>query len=167
MEEAIIRKAAPADVPAIVKILATAVDNDFETKRPKLTEDEMLKNFVEPGTVDTARAVALVLANESEVFAFSIIEPYCECEEMRHVANIDVFTAPEYREKGLGKRLAMGSFDLARKLGYVKMFVELLKKNRAARAFYQKMGCRPIGIAIEQVEYHGNLEDIALVERPL
>ena len=52
----------------------------------------------------------------------------------------DVIVAPEYRRRGLAKRMLARAEEIARSLGCCKLTLEVLEGNDAARAAYRMAG---------------------------
>ncbi len=53
---------------------------------------------------------------------------------------------PEFRRQGVGEAILCGLFDRARERGLSRIFLEVRESNAPARAMYEKMGFRIIGI---------------------
>jgi putative acetyltransferase len=73
-----------------------------------------------------------------------------------------LYVRPDWRGKGLGRRLAEQSVEAAREIGYTAMRLDTEKRLTAAIALYQNMGFAEIG------QYYDNpLADILYMELDL
>jgi ribosomal-protein-alanine N-acetyltransferase len=53
---------------------------------------------------------------------------------------------PEHRCRGLGRRLVVGLFDLARAAGAEDLFLEVRPSNTTAIRLYQSLGLSQVGL---------------------
>jgi len=58
----------------------------------------------------------------------------------RHLGEIILLIAPEFRGKGLGSLLANEIFDKARKLGLMKVVARMASEQKGAIALFEKLG---------------------------
>lgn len=70
--------------------------------------------------------------------------------QSRYFEISDIGVIPEYRSKGIGKKLIEKSITYAKNRGYQKMFVNSYFKNTRAVNFYKKCGFKEIDIRLEQ-----------------
>lgn len=166
MSTLMVRKAKSEDARRIAEIISEAVAEEYCTFRPKMTPEEVAEQLVDVDS-DETHIGTYVMSGDSGIIGAAIIEPSLPFDYNSHVANIEIFISPDNRKEGFGRMMCIKCFDYAKHLGYTKVYTHVMKKNRPARIFYEKMGFRPIGIAIEHVKYRGNLEDVAIIERPL
>lgn len=59
---------------------------------------------------------------------------------MRHVGELRITVAPEWRRKGLGRLLASSLVKIATDLGIEKIMAQVVEKQAAARRIFQKLG---------------------------
>lgn len=59
---------------------------------------------------------------------------------MRHVGEVRLTVAPEWRRKGLGRALASSLVKVATDLGIEKVMAQVVEKQAAARRIFQKLG---------------------------
>ena len=84
-------------------------------------------------------------------------------EDEAHLANLAV--APEFRRRGLGRRLVRAVLEEAARRGTRWIRLEVRESNAAARALYQALGFRPVGR--RRSYYADNGEDALLLELDL
>ena len=76
-----------------------------------------------------------------------------------HITNIAIH--PEYRGKGIGKKLVGGLIEETSKINIYKITLEVRPSNTAALALYRKFGFIPCGIRPEY--YQDNREDAIIM----
>jgi ribosomal-protein-alanine N-acetyltransferase len=76
-----------------------------------------------------------------------------------HITNIAVH--PEFRGKGYGKRLLQYVMERARRLGALKMTLEVRVSNHVAQSLYEKMGFVRSGV--RKGYYTDNKEDALIM----
>lgn len=59
---------------------------------------------------------------------------------MRHVGELRITVAPDWRRKGLGRVLASSLVKIATDLGIEKIMAQVVEKQAAARRIFQKLG---------------------------
>jgi [ribosomal protein S18]-alanine N-acetyltransferase len=82
-----------------------------------------------------------------------------------HVLNVCV--RPEYRCRGLGRRLLDYLLERARSAGMLEAFLEVRPSNTAAIRLYQAMGFEQIGIRRGYYQAAAGREDAAVLKRRL
>ena len=81
-----------------------------------------------------------------------------------HVGVMGTFVLPEWRGKGIGRRLAEHTLDFARANGYEKIVIYVRGQNVGAQAFYRSLGFVPKGTLERQVKIDGRYEDEVFME---
>ena len=61
----------------------------------------------------------------------------------RHVGELRVIVGPEYRRRGLGRRLTDEVFAIARDIGLRKITAQMTPDQKGARATFERLGFRP------------------------
>jgi RimJ/RimL family protein N-acetyltransferase len=84
---------------------------------------------------------------------------------MAHVGQIGTFLLPEWRGRGLGRRLWTATLAFARGAGYRKFVIQVRASNAGAQAFYRGLGFVECGRLTRQVRIDGLEDDEVLMER--
>jgi ribosomal-protein-alanine N-acetyltransferase len=82
--------------------------------------------------------------------------------ERLHLVNIAV--APEFRGKGLGRKLMAAAEEFGRSTGAGLLWLEVRESNRSARSFYQSLGF--VSVRVKK-QYYPNGEDAILMKREI
>ena len=83
---------------------------------------------------------------------------------MAHVGQVGTFLLPEWRGRGVGRRLWSATEAFARQAGYLKLAIQVRASNSAAQAFYGRQGFRVCGRLTRQVIIDGFEDDEILME---
>jgi len=81
-----------------------------------------------------------------------------------HVGVMGTCILPEWRRRGVGRRLAEHTFDFARANRYEKIVIYVRAGNDKGQAFYRSLGFIPKGILRRQVKIDGRYEDEVFME---
>lgn len=80
-----------------------------------------------------------------------------------HITNVAVH--PDYRSRGVGRRLMEAITDLARRRGARRLTLEVRKSNLRAQRLYESLGFRSVGV--RRGYYRDNNEDAIIMWRDL
>jgi ribosomal protein S18 acetylase RimI-like enzyme len=82
-----------------------------------------------------------------------------------HVGVMGTIILPQWRRKGIGRRLAQHTLAYARAHGYEKLVIYVRAGNTGAQAFYRSLGFIRKGVLERQVKIDGQYEDEVFMER--
>lgn len=71
---------------------------------------------------------------------------------------------PEWRRRGIGRRLAAHTLEFARASGYEKIVIYVRADNTGAQAFYRSLGFVLKGVLERHVKIDGQYEDEFFME---
>ena len=151
-----IRKAVEADIPAVAAIydkLHTEEENGRatigwirgvypteETARQSLARDDLLVQ--EEG----GHIVGAAIINQTQVDAYSAGQWTIEAEENEVMVLHTLVIDPDTAGRGFGKQFVAFYEDYARKNGCKVLRMDTNSRNTRARAMYQALGYREVGI---------------------
>jgi ribosomal protein S18 acetylase RimI-like enzyme len=81
-----------------------------------------------------------------------------------HVGVVGTFVLPNWRRKGIARRLAAHTFDFARANGYEKIVIYVRVANSGAQSFYRSLGFVAKGVLERQVKIDDQYEDEVFME---
>jgi RimJ/RimL family protein N-acetyltransferase len=77
----------------------------------------------------------------------------------RHVGSLGMGLLPDYRGRGLGRRLAVQTIDAARTAGIERIELEVFASNAHAIALYEAIGFRVEGVRRKARKLDGQYDD--------
>jgi RimJ/RimL family protein N-acetyltransferase len=81
-----------------------------------------------------------------------------------HVADIHLTVSNGWRRSGLGTAMAQAIFDAARELGVNKVIVEMLERQNAGRAIFERLGFRVEGtLSAHARDRHGHRHNLLIL----
>lgn len=160
----IIREAAPADVPDILRIYAPFVENgsvSFEYEVP--TEAQMAERIA------TTQAVApwLVRAREGRVVAYAYAGLHRARDAYRWSVEVSAYVDGAEHRQGHARRLYEVLFELLCLQGFVMSYAGITLPNPASVGFHEAMGFTPIGVYPAVGHKGGAWHDVGWWSRPL
>ncbi len=134
--------------------------------KENVTSPEVIKEWV--SHVDINRVFPIVAIVDGEIVADGTLHR-SRTMARRHVGELRVIVAPEYRERGLGRRLIRELLDIAAGLGLRKATFELVsERQEAAIMAAMSLGFREVATLKEEVrDFWGNYQDVARLDLPL
>ncbi|HSS96287.1 MAG TPA: ribosomal protein S18-alanine N-acetyltransferase [Terriglobales bacterium] len=142
----LIRPATPADIPAIMSLIAEA---PTAAQWPQEHYEQAIQNSY-------PRRVILVLVDKT-ILAFLVSRTVAEEWELENIA-----VASNARRKGLGSALLKEFLKLAQNEKARAVFLEVRESNNGARNFYEKFGFEKAG---RRPDYYANPREDAIVYR--
>jgi len=128
--------------------------------------------LVEPPSKDEARAfidgarqrgmVQYVAAADSRIVGWCDILPNT-WEGFRHTGRLGMGIAPEFRGKGIGRRLMDATIDGAREAGLARIGLEVFSSNTNAIRLYERYGFEYEGLHRRGRIIDGRVEDVIMM----
>jgi len=145
----IIRPATPADVSAVIPMVAkiAALHEEWDPAKYgyRAGVPEMYRGWLTNRAGDR-RSVFLVAEREGRLVAFLIATvereiPIYRIEEFGFIH--DLWVEPEYRNEGIARQMTMLAIEKFREIGVKQVRLDTHAKNDAARALFASCGFRP------------------------
>lgn len=162
MTEVHVRRARPDDAGAIAAIwtvicaerVYTAVNRPFTPEQERAYIASL-----------SDREGVFVAEVDGRIVGFQSLDLWVRyTDSFDHVGTLGTFVLPEWRGRGIGRRLAEHTLAFARAHGYEKLVVYVRAGNRRAQDFYRSLGFVPCGVLTRQVRIDGRYEDEVLME---
>lgn len=162
MTEVVIRKAVVNDAQAICNIwkvitsekIFSSIDRPFTLKQ----EIEYIKSLSDREAIFLAELNGKIVGFQSiDLFSKFILS-------MSQVGTLGTYILPEYRGKGIGKKLFEESLKFAREFKYEKLVIYVRETNTSALSFYQSLGFKPKGKLEKQVKIEGIYDNEIFLE---
>ncbi len=102
---------------------------------------------------------------EDRIVGFQSLDLWAKyTDSFDHVGTMGTIVLPEWRRKGIARRLAAHTLDFARANGYEKVIIYVWAGNVNAQAFYQSLGFVIKGALSKQIKIDGQYEDEVFME---
>ncbi len=160
-----VRKAEPGDAAELVE-LALAVGSEPEgwlvtNGTWRSVSDE--RRYVRAIRRSKAAAVLVAEAPEGIVGRLSLSrDPH---PASRHVADLGLMVAADWRRRGVGRALMLGAEEWARSAGVRKLELHVLPYNEAAIALYESLGYEREGVRRNHYRRGADLVDAVLMAK--
>jgi GNAT superfamily N-acetyltransferase len=135
--EILIRKAKPDDVPVILKLIKELADYEKLSDEVEATEEKLMNTIFSDDSYIEVWFAELNDEIAGHVFFFRnystfLAKPGLYIEEL--------YVRPQFRAKGIGKKLLVKVIQLARQKNYGRVEWAVLNWNEPAIEFYKKIG---------------------------
>ena len=160
-----VRKAEPGDAAELVE-LALAVGSEPEgwlvtNGTWRSVSDE--RRYVRAIRRSKAAAVLVAEAPEGIVGRLSLSrDPH---PASRHVADLGLMVAADWRRRGVGRALMLGAEEWARSAGVRKLELHVLPNNEAAISLYESLGYEREGVRRNHYRRGADLVDALLMAK--
>ena len=102
---------------------------------------------------------------KDQIFGFQSLDKWAKyTDSFDYVGTIGSFILPKWRGCGIGRQLAIKTFQFARENGYEKIVLYIRAKNTGAIEFYKNLGFIQKGVLSKQVKIDGQYEDEIFME---
>jgi L-amino acid N-acyltransferase YncA len=160
-----IRRAEPGDAAAIAGILNPIIEEGTHSALDTVVTVEQERRFIENFPQRGLLLVAVVRP-EQEIVGFQSMEPFATyTHAFDHVGVLGTYVKAGCRRQGVARALFTAMFEMARGLGYEKIFTFVRVDNPAALAAYVRAGFSVVGMARKHVKVNGEYVDEVLVEK--
>ena len=134
--------------------------------KENVTAPEVIQSWVT--RIDFERVIPIVAVVDDQIVGDATLHR-SRAPARRHVGEIRVVVEPEYREKGLGRRLIRELLDIAVELGLYKASFELVaQREKAAIVAAESVGFQEVARINGWVrDIWGNYQDLVVLELPL
>ena len=109
-------------------------------------------------------AIHVAVDAAAGIVGLQVIDRWSPIASMAHVGQIGTFLLPEWRRRGIGRRLWTATTAFAAAAGYRKLVIQVRGSNADAQAFYRGLGFAACGRLSRQVVIDGVDDDEVLME---
>ncbi|MBW4026327.1 MAG: GNAT family N-acetyltransferase [Acidobacteria bacterium] len=131
-----LRPAEQNDVPLILSLIRALAEYEREPDAARLTERELLRDGFGPD----AWFDCIIAEADGEPAGFALYFPVYSTWEGRSLHLEDIFVKPEFRGRGIGKKLLTSVAAIAAERGCARLQWDVLDWNQPAIEFYQSLG---------------------------
>ena len=144
-----VRMMSAADRDAMLAFARGLPEQDLLFLRVDLTEPAVIDEWI--ANVEAGLSTSLVAYDQTGLVGYATVHRN-RARWTRRVGEIRVNVSPEYRARGLGRRLISQVFDLARSLGLKKIIANMTVDQPGAQAAFRKLGFVPEALLADYVE---------------
>ena len=150
-----------ADRDAILAFARKLPPDDLLFLRLDITTSTGVDEWV--SNIDAGRTVTVLAEDDGEVAGYASIH-HNDITWSRHVGEIRVIVGPDYRARGLGRRLTDEVFAIARDLGLAKITAQMTPDQKGARATFERLGFQPEALLADfVVDREGKTRDLLVM----
>jgi ribosomal protein S18 acetylase RimI-like enzyme len=129
------------------------LENDFQNP-------DIIRRLVNAALAENWRQVVAV--TEGTIVGYTAVRRLAGWSS--HVADIHLTVSDGWRRSGLGTAMAQAIFDAARDLGVNKVIVEMLERQNAGRAIFERLGFRVEGtLSAHARDRHGQRHNLLIL----
>jgi L-amino acid N-acyltransferase YncA len=150
-----------ADRAALVRFVATLSSNDLLFVPRDLGHPKVIDAWMR--SLDAGEISSLVARDGERMIGCTAIF-VDELSWSKHVGELRVLVAPEWRGRGLGRTLIQECFAQALELGLAKLVAQMTVDQRSAIALFEELGFRAEALLGKHVaDRDGKLHDLVLL----
>jgi RimJ/RimL family protein N-acetyltransferase len=129
------------------------LENDFQSP-------DIIRRLVNASAAENWRQIVAV--SDGAIVGYSAVRRLAGWSS--HVADIHLTVSSGWRRNGLGTAMAQAIFDAARDLGVNKVIVEMLERQNAGRAIFERLGFRVEGTLNQHArDRHGERHNLLIL----
>lgn len=151
----------PSDRGGILAFARNLPPDDLLFLRLDITSSEGVDEWVR--NIQQGRTITVLAEHEGRVVGYASVHRN-EVLWNRHLGEIRVNVAPEFRRQGLGRRLTDEVFAIAREIGLRKLTAQMTPDQKGARATFERLGFRPEALLADfVVDREGKTRDLLIM----
>jgi L-amino acid N-acyltransferase YncA len=131
-----LRPLAPTDCDALVALFKSLSSDDLQYFRSNVADPAVVAKWVE--TVDYTRVFPLVAMVGEQMVGNCTL--HLGSGSTRHLAEIRVFLAKEFRRRGIGTAILKAQIEIARKLGLQQLLAEIVESRPQVAHAFEHLG---------------------------
>ena len=161
-----IRQLSSDDKDALLSFFQSVPEEDRFYLNSDVTAPRVIREFTE--RIDLSQTIPLVAEREGEIIADATLHRSRRAAR-RHVGELRIVVAPEYRGRGLGVRLIREFIQIGRDLDLRRLVFELVSdRQQPAIEAAQAAGFQPIAVLQGRViDLNGAERDLVILERSI
>ncbi len=157
-----LRLMGPADRDAMLVFAKNLPPNDLLFLRLDIATPEGVDEWI--GNIEAGRTTTVIAQAENENIGGYASVHHNQALWNRHVGEIRVIVGPEYRRRGLGRRLTDEVCAIAQEIGLRKITAQMTPDQKGARATFERLGFRPEALLADYViDREGKTRDLLIM----
>jgi RimJ/RimL family protein N-acetyltransferase len=150
-----------SDADEMLAFARSLPPDDLLFLRRDITLPEVVNQWVRD--LEEGRTITVLSEDDGKLAGYGALH-FNEVLWTGHVGEIRMLVAPDYRQLGLGSRLASELFAVAKDLGLKKIMVQMTPDQQGARVTFERLGFRPEAILADFVlDRDGKTRDLLIM----
>jgi L-amino acid N-acyltransferase YncA len=151
----------PTDGQAMLAFARRLPPDDLLFLRLDIATPEGIQEWVR--NIESDRTVTVIAEKDGQIVGYASVH-HNQVLWSRHLGEIRVIVASEYRRHGLGRRLTDEVFAIARDLGLRKITAQMTPDQMGARVTFERLGFRPEALLADfVVDRDGRTRDLLIM----
>ena len=138
----------PSDREAILDFARSLPNDDLMFLRTDITQPQTVDAWI--NYIKTGRTITVVAEADGKIGGYASIH-LNDALWTRHVGELRVLVARDFRGLGLGKRLTNEAFAIAKDLSLKKITAQMPTDQCGARQVFERLGFRPEALLADHV----------------
>ncbi len=151
----------PSDRDAILAFARALPPDDLLFLRLDITTPDGIDEWVR--NIEAGRTITVLADADGQVVGYASVH-HNDVLWSRHIGELRVNVAHDYRKRGLGRRLTEEVFTVARGLGLTKITAQMTPDQKGARAVFERLGFHPEALLADfVVDRDGKTRDLLIM----
>lgn len=160
----LLRPLVKEDKPGLVTLFDHVGDDDLKLMRNDVRNKEMIGTWAEQ--VDYSKVVPLVAVVNDRIVGDATL--HFRWGPGRHLADVRIFLAKDFRRRGLGVALLRGVIDVAKKMGLQQLVAEIVADQVKVINAFKELGFEQRAVYPDYFMMpDGETHDVAVLILPL
>ncbi len=157
------RTLAAADRDRILEFTRALPEDNLLFLRMDITQKEVVDSWIR--NIEIGQTVSLLAETEGRMIGYCSLH-HSEIQWTRHLGEIRMLVAPDYRNHGVGGELARQVFELAGHLDLQKLVVQMMSSQQDAQTLFHHLGFIPEALLHDwAIDRHGRTHDLIVMSR--
>lgn len=155
----------PSDRQAVLSFARSLPPDDLLFLRLDITSPEGVEEWVR--NIEAGRTITVLALQDGAVVGYASVH-HNDVMWNRHIGEIRVNVAPQFRRQGLGRRLVDEVFAIARDIGLRKITAQMTTDQKGARITFERLGFRAEALLADfVVDRDGKTRDLLIMSHDL
>ncbi len=158
-----LRTITASDHDSILAFTRALPEQDLLFLRMDITQAGVVDSWI--ANIESGKTVSLLAEAGQRMVGYCSLH-HSEILWTRHLGEIRLLVAPEYRGKGIGGALARQTFELAEHLSLHKLVVQMMSTQQDAQTLFHHLGFVPEALLHDwAIDRNGRTHDLIVMSR--
>ncbi len=158
-----LRTITAADHGMILEFTRALPEDDLLFLRMDVTQANVIDLWIR--NIETGKTFSLLAEADGRMVGYCSLH-HSEILWTRHLGEIRLLVAPDYRGKGIGGELARQTFELAAHMSLRKLVVQMMSTQQDAQTLFHHLGFVPEALLHDwAIDRNGRTHDLIVLSR--